>query len=842
MRPALLLLATIALPGCGGDSKPTPGGTPTEAAPRTEIAPSTEAAGSAESAAPPASPGATAPRARSDALRPTRSPTPLLSLLVNGQGSDAKVVAGWPVVVQLEMASPDGKPWRVAGGSGPWSRLARLEMPGDGPWPFELASGAPAEVTVDERNVAKLFWTIAPEASARLAKGERTLSAVVESEPSGGGAWAGSARSPELRVGVVDEPNPLPPAWAERKAEVEIDFAFCREGAAVALARAEAAAAAQPKSWRLAAMRGNLLAKLERRAEAEAAIERAIDMWHEQHPDGFEPPWELLAMRDALAPTEPAEGAPPGGARREAPPPEGSERPPEREAPEPPPPVEPEAKPLQLSGVVLTPPRGWTREDGGEIPGFRPAADPCRFFVLPLREFHGPSKEAHDGLVAAILADHTPVGAVAAGTRREFRSSAGQIRDAQGRNAWFALYSAGSDGRLASILFQADTRAAYDAHLRSVEAMVDGAAFAGPAKTEELEEAGNLRFARPTGWSRESRDGSVWLMPPGLTPGRQCAVVVAPGEPLTGTARAWFDKTWVELAAGGNIATGELEVTKGDRFDTYVRGGHMERDGRTLVFAVVAFTPGTRIESLVFLADDRELFNAHMPAVDRLVASIGFKSLEVATPGTEAPATSKLEGAWWRLEHAFDPSTRSRDTQHYFLFFYEGGLACRAWNAEGLDGLEPARAMALADEKWGEWGRRSESDGAVTVRWVNGGEATFVRGESGQLREGTSNPYVALPPVDGLALDGLYRYGDGTRIDGASQFEIRFTPEGRFEESSFCSCVHRDGPRAGRGRYRLANYTLHLEYESGERVRIGFFALGRADSLYADDNVFSRAR
>jgi hypothetical protein len=324
MRPVVAILAALLVSGCGGDSNPPSGGTPTEAAPPME------AGGSAEPgtpAAPPASPGATAPRGHSDALRPPRPPTPLLALLVNGQGSDAKVVAGWPVVVQLEMASPDGQPWRVAGGSGPWSRLARLEMPGAEPWPFELALGAPADVTVDERNVAKLLWTIAPEASARLTRGERRLAAVVESSESAEGAWAGVARSPELRVSVVDEPKALPPAWAERKAEVEIDFAFCREGAAAALARAEAAAAAHPKSWRLAAMRGNVLAKLERRDEAAAAIERAIDMWHEQQASDGEPPWELLAMRDALAPAEPAEGGPPAAARREAPPPEEAERP-----------------------------------------------------------------------------------------------------------------------------------------------------------------------------------------------------------------------------------------------------------------------------------------------------------------------------------------------------------------------------------------------------------------------------------------------------------------------------------------------------------------------------------
>jgi hypothetical protein len=492
---------------------------------------------------------------------------------------------------------------------------------------------------------------------------------------------------------------------------------------------------------------------------------------------------------------------------------------------------------LRLSGLVLTPPRGWTRDDGGGVPGFRPAADPCRFFVLGDREAEGTAKEAHDALLGALRAGNTPVGGTTAGERGGFLWSAGQLRDAAGRSAWFTLFTAARDGRLEAVLFQADTKAAYDAHRGAVEAMIDGAALADPAKREEREEAGDVRFARPAGWTRETRDGAEWLVPPGVPPGRVCAVVISPGEELAGNARDWFSKTWDELVAGGKASGGELEVRRGERFDTLFRSAVVERGGRSLFVTLVAFTPGSRVECLLYLADDREQFERHMPAADALVAGIGFRSLD-----GPAPKTAKIEGAWWRVEYAFDPSTRSRDPQNYFLFFYEGGLACRAWRAEGQDGLDPEREMARADASWGEWGRRSETDAAVVVRWANGGESTFARGEKGSLVEGTSNPYVALPPVDGLALDGLYRYGDGTLIQGASQFEIRFTRDGRFEESNFCSCVHRDGPRAGKGRYRIANYTLYLDYDTGERSRMGFYALGKADAFHANNNVFSRAK
>ncbi len=239
--------------------------------------------------------------AQGDVFYNDDTPGPRLLLLVNGHGHEPKVVAGWPVILQIKMVLQDSKPWRVSGGAAPWSRFVRLEMPGDAPWGFEAALSAPNEVTVDERTAARLYFTLAPEASAKLVRGERTLRAVLESKDPAGGGWTGVAATREVRVSVVDEPRPLPPQWAERKAEVEIDYAFCRQGAASALALAETAARAQPESWRLLTVKGQLLAGRNRCAEALAALERSLALWWRQNPNGWEPPPELVQRRDALA-------------------------------------------------------------------------------------------------------------------------------------------------------------------------------------------------------------------------------------------------------------------------------------------------------------------------------------------------------------------------------------------------------------------------------------------------------------------------------------------------------------------------------------------------------------
>ncbi|HEX5135668.1 MAG TPA: hypothetical protein VFY93_01760, partial [Planctomycetota bacterium] len=859
------LLAVIALFGCGKDEAPPPA---ISAPAPTSQTPGRPAESVAAEAAPAAAAPESAPAPAARERKPPKGPperdpvrdgpppppsAPVVFLTVNGQDHDPQVVPGWPVVVRLELTSPDGKPWRVSGGAASWSRLARLEMPGDAPWGFEMPLSAPSEVTVDERTSASIYWTIAPDASAKLARGERSLRAVLECKEGAGGAWTGLATSRELRVSVVDEPRPLPPAWAECKAETEIDYTFCREGTSAALARAEEATKAQPQSWRVLFAKGRLLAAAGRRAEALAAVDGALALWSQGNPDGCAPPWELASQRDALAwsAAEVLDAAPATDVAP-APPPQAPAAPaaPERAAAPPPAvpappapgtPSTPEPKPVavQVSGLLLTPPPAWTREDAGGVPAFRPATDPCRLYVLPARELQGTAKDTHDALVAAILAGNTPVGAGASGERHGFRWSAGRIRDARGMEAWFTLFTIERDGRLESVLFQADTREAYEANRRAVEAMIDDASLA-PAAGEAVEEAGNVRFVRPAGWTREEREGAIWLRPSGLAPQRQCAVVIPPGEELAGGVREWFDKTWNEIAAGGKVAAGELDVRRGERFDVLVRSGTVEREGRSLVFTVVAFTPGTRVECVLFLADSRELFDLHVAAADRLVSGIGFKNLDVARGKT------RIEGAWMRRAFVFNVTTRTKDPQDDYVFFYEGGLACRAWSAAGQDGIDPAREMAIADPKYGEWGRRTETGGTVTVRWTNGGESAFVRGEEGTLREGTSAPYHAMPSVDGLVLDGLYRYGDGKPMQGVVQFEIRFTPDGRFEETDFCGCVQREGPRRGAGKYRIASYTLHLEYDGGQRVRMGFFVLGEpgrtVEPIYANTFAFSRAR
>jgi hypothetical protein len=149
-------------------------------------------------------------------------------------------------------------------------------------------------------------------------------------------------------------------------------------------------------------------------------------------------------------------------------------------------------------------------------------------------------------------------------------------------------------------------------------------------------------------------------------------------------------------------------------------------------------------------------------------------------------------------------------------------------------------------QRWGYFGTRTESGGAITIRWSNGGELKLQR-KGVNLQSGSEAPFLPLHPVDKLALDGLYRMGDGKRsAQGLPDFEIRFSPDGRFEERGVLGAVMREGPKQGKGRYRIANYTLHLEYDGGARARTGFYTIekphAKSEAVYLNTFIFSRAK
>jgi hypothetical protein len=197
----------------------------------------------------------------------------------------------------VDVSSPDGKRWKF---SGSWASIVRVEMPGPAAWPLELARPPDREPEVEGGTRQVLGWTLSPEITSTLPRSDRALEVVLESPGTGDGIWKGTVRSLSLRIHVIDEPRPLPKGWAERKAEVEIEYVYFREGVDRALSQVDAESGRQPQNWRLLGLKAQLLASVDRGSEGLKAFDQAVEVWRRSNPRSTEPPVELLFQRDAL--------------------------------------------------------------------------------------------------------------------------------------------------------------------------------------------------------------------------------------------------------------------------------------------------------------------------------------------------------------------------------------------------------------------------------------------------------------------------------------------------------------------------------------------------------------
>lgn len=295
--PAMVLVALLA--GCG--KKPEPASAP-------PAVPAAAPAAPPAAAVPAPAPAAQAGPAQFPPLppRPPKEPDPIrdgtppppsapnVALTVNGQQVDPQLVAGWPVVVRVELSSPDGKPWKLPGA------VVRLEMPGGDAWPLAAAPRSTPDVVVDQGGGAAYVWTLTEAESAALPRVVRTMQAVLESPGTASESWKGSARSSVSRVTIVDEPKRPSVEQVQWKSEVLVEAAYWRDGADKALAVLAEEKKKLPNNWRMTSMKAQLLVRAGRAEEGLVTTELSIDEWRRQNPRAEHPPVDLLARRDRL--------------------------------------------------------------------------------------------------------------------------------------------------------------------------------------------------------------------------------------------------------------------------------------------------------------------------------------------------------------------------------------------------------------------------------------------------------------------------------------------------------------------------------------------------------------
>lgn len=123
-----------------------------------------------------------------------------------------------------------------------------------------------------------------------------------------------------------------------------------------------------------------------------------------------------------------------------------------------------------------------------------------------------------------------------------------------------------------------------------------------PASAQGAPRLGNLTYRVPPGWTAQTQDGILVLVPGDLPAGQTAFILLAPDQPLSGTLRAWFGErtagvqrglqvvstTDIDQGAGGSAVLSQGAVVVGRAGETqyhlYVAGELGQGQGRRAVF------------------------------------------------------------------------------------------------------------------------------------------------------------------------------------------------------------------------------------------------------------------
>jgi len=349
--------------------------------------------------------------------------------------------------------------------------------------------------------------------------------------------------------------------------------------------------------------------------------------------------------------------------------------------------------------------------------------------------------------------------------------------------------------------------------------------------------ADDAKFYPPQGWAvAKQPDGTTAIQPPGSQPGKSCVLVVMPD--VEGEVNVVYQTNWrqmtgqAKIVTGGEVGSGRSMAGFEKRWTTAVVD--TPNTGRAYMhfFAVQA---GPRVRRALFVADDRTLFDKHLPAVEAMLNTVGIEPAVLAKQ-KEARAAALtdgpgLDGVFYRAGVGFDPAgDRGELAQRvdYLCLAPDG----RAYNGHPSGG--PVVCFEREDPRSPSYGAYALKGDEIVINWnhdpiLNQRHTQKLKLlPDGKLAQGDDR-YHKLAACDGLKLDGAY---SRTWADG-SKTRITFTKDGRFTEKGLKDCVNLDQlvypdwpklPESGSGTYTIGRNTLEVKYDNDGPARRMFFS------------------
>jgi hypothetical protein len=366
-------------------------------------------------------------------------------------------------------------------------------------------------------------------------------------------------------------------------------------------------------------------------------------------------------------------------------------------------------------------------------------------------------------------------------------------------------------------------------------------------------------FQIPTGWRAE-------LLPSGLSlasPDAKAALVLFPGQAVSGDFRAWFDGRIAQLHANGTVVqASEVQSQKAEGYTVFITGAAFsDATGKTTYRFYFATNPALRGELLMFLTQDEDTFKKYQPEFTAFLQGVAFAQLKpdlaatatvLGKPGvkTDAPTTGtsgtgtlprdawvtiagkglkpeQIDGVYLKLEAGIGVGGMVTQEYNPYLFLKDGWVYDDP--DEAPSDFDVAVSKRLEPKNWGRWERKGNS---VTITWNNKPNKPSTYEQKQFLR--------AIPGKSSLKLEGKYQSisgGGNTALGGTSMVtawkDFEFKRDGRFSGSGGAGSSGSEGGTSvtvgvnspsTAGTYSFDGHTIQLKYDDG-RVQRSFFCL-----------------
>jgi len=353
---------------------------------------------------------------------------------------------------------------------------------------------------------------------------------------------------------------------------------------------------------------------------------------------------------------------------------------------------------------------------------------------------------------------------------------------------------------------------------------------------------GNILYTPPKGWTVQTAEDTVTLIPNDLIGNEKLFVLLLPGREYHGKLDAEANELWLEACKlfaveGKPWASEKTDVYRSFKGWDYFHFGTTVRQKDANLFLDVYFIHvGDRLERVAILTNWVNQPYQETPAqspkyynlLQDFVYGLQFKNQpdpRLPKPGLKGDG---IVGVWVGMSLGTSGYTGRAEWKGYHVAFYDNGMALYTAQlpVRAFETMNPYVSREQSRRWWGTW---SMDNGRGVLKMLYGEIPIVVDGANIVLTTNkTDHRFARLDDVDGTRWDGTYALHEYQGKIPA----ISFTPDGKFSDDGAVKILEHNlyktygiGHANGEGTYEVKNWTLLLHYLDGREYSMAYLGL-----------------